>query len=107
MLRGCAVRPPLPAFISKRREVTSLLNACFTPRDIAERLGVSSATVINWIKQGKIDGFKVGHRWRVSQEAYKSFVTGCKGASTGKKYDSIVDMLYTAAKEAQRRLSNE
>jgi transposase len=34
-----------------------------TPRDLAQRQGVSICLVRNWLREGRIKGRKVGHRW--------------------------------------------
>ena len=37
-----------------------------TPPQIAQRLQVNERTVIQWLRNGKLRGFKIGKRWRVS-----------------------------------------
>jgi excisionase family DNA binding protein len=55
----------------------------FTVEDIAEELSVSVDTVRNWIKQGKLEAYKVGRDYRISREQFEKFMeerrTGRKG----------------------------
>jgi excisionase family DNA binding protein len=46
----------------------------YTTQQVAKTLGVSVPTVVNWVKQGRLDAHKTpgGHR-RISQEALESF----------------------------------
>ena len=46
----------------------------YSPREIAERFGVSNTAVNSWLQQGKLEGFRVGNRWRVRREAVFKFV---------------------------------
>ncbi|HHY76723.1 MAG TPA: helix-turn-helix domain-containing protein [Firmicutes bacterium] len=46
----------------------------FTPEQVAEILGLSKRTVISWLQQGKINGIKVGNRWRVREEDLDKFI---------------------------------
>lgn len=40
-----------------------------TASEAATLLGVSDQTVINWLKQGRIKGQKVGRTWAIPQTA--------------------------------------
>lgn len=47
----------------------------FNPQQVAERLGVSSRSVLRWIQSGKLEGQKLGPRqYRVSKEALDKFL---------------------------------
>lgn len=51
----------------------------FTPKQIAERLGVSSRSVLRWIQNGKLEGQKLGPRqYRVNMEALEKFLKQSK-----------------------------
>jgi excisionase family DNA binding protein len=56
----------------------------FTVEDIAEQLGVSVDTVRNWIKQGKLEAYRVGRDYRISREQFDKFM---EERRTGKKDD--------------------
>ena len=51
----------------------------FTPREIAERFGVSNTAVISWLTHGRLEGFRVGNLWKVKKEALLEFVERCSG----------------------------
>ena len=42
-----------------------------TPEEVAERLRLSVITVKKWLRQGKLQGVKVGKLWRVPEEEVK------------------------------------
>ncbi|HHY44929.1 MAG TPA: helix-turn-helix domain-containing protein [Firmicutes bacterium] len=46
----------------------------FTPEQVAQVLGLSKRTVISWLQQGKLNGIKVGNRWRVREEDLDKFI---------------------------------
>lgn len=55
----------------KNSENIPLLNS----KEIAEKLGVSSRSVLRWIQNGKLEGLKLGPRqYRVSLEALDKFL---------------------------------
>lgn len=45
-----------------------------TPEDVARFLGVHVETVKRLLRNGALDGFKVGKKWRVRSEALQRFV---------------------------------
>jgi len=49
------------------------LDGLLTPKDVAADLDVSYVTVINYLKQGHIEGFKVGGQWRIKPSELKRF----------------------------------
>lgn len=51
----------------------------FNPKQVAERLGVSSRSVLRWIQSGKLEGQKLGPRqYRVSKDALERFLIQSK-----------------------------
>lgn len=42
--------------------------------DLIEMLGVTRVTVIKYIREGKIKGFKIGNTWRVTEEAFLEYI---------------------------------
>lgn len=57
----------------------------YNPKQVAERLGVSSRSVLRWIQSGKLEGQKLGERqYRVSREALEKFLANTKEAVKGK-----------------------
>lgn len=51
----------------------------FNAQQVAERLGVSSRSVLRWIQSGKLEGQKLGPRqYRVSKDALDKFLNQAK-----------------------------
>lgn len=48
------------------------------PREVSEKLNVSRPTVLRWLRTGKLEGFRVGGRWRVTPEALADFLAAGK-----------------------------
>ena len=42
--------------------------------DLIDMLGVSRPTIIKYIKQKKIQAFKIGNSWRVTEEAFREYI---------------------------------
>lgn len=59
-------------------EVISL--ELLTPEEIAEQLHVSKATVLRWLRQGRLVGVRLGRRagWRVEKEDLTKFLESLK-----------------------------
>ncbi len=45
----------------------------YTCEEVAERYGVNTATVKEWIRNKKISAIKVGREYRISEDAVKEF----------------------------------
>lgn len=45
-----------------------------TVNQIAERLDVTPDSVYNWLRSGKLAGFKAGVLWRVTEEQLQAFL---------------------------------
>ncbi|MBO8183419.1 MAG: helix-turn-helix domain-containing protein [Archaeoglobus sp.] len=45
-----------------------------TPDEVAERLAMSSKTVKDWLRSGKLKGVKLGKFWRVRPEDLDEFI---------------------------------
>ncbi len=45
-----------------------------TPAQVAEHLQVNQATVTQWLREGRLRGFKIGKKWRVSVQDLTDFV---------------------------------
>lgn len=45
--------------------------------DVAKDLGVSRATILRWVRSGKLQGFfQIGKKFLVRREDYKQFIKG-------------------------------
>jgi excisionase family DNA binding protein len=82
---------------------TELPNDLVTPTEAGKLIGVTSKTIRNWIDTGKLAGFRVGGRRRVSRECVIGMVKpdGPKGkplvitkAEARKKAKHIEEVLY-------------
>lgn len=49
---------------------------CYNVPEVAAHWGVTSQTVYNLLRSGKLKGFKIGRDWRISEEAVHAFETG-------------------------------
>ncbi len=45
-----------------------------TPAQIADRLQVKERTVVQWLRIGRMRGFKVGKEWRISPDDLTAFL---------------------------------
>lgn len=45
-----------------------------TPEEIAEMLSVTTRTVCDWLRSGRLRGVKAGRLWRVSREDLDTFL---------------------------------
>lgn len=50
------------------------MKTVLTPDEVGKVLGLSRRTVISWLESGKLNGIKVGNRWRVKEEDLDRFV---------------------------------
>jgi len=50
------------------------LPTLYTPEEVAEKLRVSRRAVYEWLKSGKLNGFKAGQYWRVTEEDMTLFL---------------------------------
>ena len=46
----------------------------YTPKEVAEKFKIKKETVQKYIRQGKIEAFKVGREYRVTEEALQKYV---------------------------------
>lgn len=51
-----------------------MVEKAITPVQAAERLQVSVFTVQEWLRQGKLKGFKVGRLWRIREADLDNFI---------------------------------
>jgi excisionase family DNA binding protein len=45
-----------------------------TPDEIARKLRVKPETIMQWLRQRKLAGYKVGGLWRISKRDYAKFL---------------------------------
>lgn len=55
----------------------------FTPEEIAELLKMHAYSVTEWLRDGKLKGFKANTKWRVWREDLVKFVGGEENGDLG------------------------
>ena len=45
-----------------------------TPSNVASRLQVNERTVTQWLRKGRLRGFKIGKEWRISPDDLQAFL---------------------------------
>jgi len=58
-------------------------------------------TVQNWLKDGKLKGFKAGKEWRITESALNDFIVG----NTAKRKNEIMIVRREQPKEEKRSIS--
>jgi excisionase family DNA binding protein len=48
----------------------------FTAEQVAALLQLSPKTIKDWLRAGKLPGYKIGRAWRVRQEDLEAFIQG-------------------------------
>lgn len=46
----------------------------YTTKEVSERLKITPMSVTRFIKSGKLQGFRVGNQWRITQKALLEFI---------------------------------
>lgn len=49
------------------------LDELLTAQEAAKFLKVHVSTLVLWLRMGRIEGFKVGHNWRIYRSALERF----------------------------------
>ena len=52
----------------------SEITKSYTPKEVADLLGVSVFTIQELLREGRIKGFKLTSRWRISHEELERFI---------------------------------
>jgi excisionase family DNA binding protein len=63
-------------------EVPGVMDEILTVREVAEYLKLSRTTIWRWVKEGKLQAFKVGRSWRVHRSELER-ITGRDLRSAG------------------------
>lgn len=50
----------------------------YTLTEVEPILGVSHASLLRWVKDGKLKCNKVGGKWRITEEELRNFIAECK-----------------------------
>ena len=46
----------------------------YTPDEIAEKLKVSEQTIRRYLREKKLEGFKIGNNWRIKEKSFLDFI---------------------------------
>ena len=60
----------------ERKEVEAFTLELYSVSQVAAILNVSNRTIMNYIKQGRIKGAKIGGKWKFTREAIEKFAKG-------------------------------
>jgi excisionase family DNA binding protein len=55
-------------------EVEQSMNHVYTIAEVATHLKVSTRTVREWLRSGKLKGLKAGRLWRIREEELRAFL---------------------------------
>ncbi len=59
-----------------------------TPEEVSKLLKVDPATVRAWLRDGKLEGYKLaGGRWRISEEQLEAYLQDIRGGRVHDKKD--------------------
>lgn len=61
--------------MTERQETLSNFNL-YTLTEIEPVLGVTHRTLLQYVKDGKLQAVKIGGKWKVSEENLKKFING-------------------------------
>ena len=56
----------------------------YTPEEIAEKLKVSEQTIRRYLREEKMEGFKIGNSWRIKEKSFLEFIDN-QGSSKNKR----------------------
>jgi len=51
------------------------IDKLYTPEEAAEVLRVKTRTVMEWLRQSKLKGVKLGKLWRIKESELKAFIS--------------------------------
>lgn len=51
-----------------------VLEIVYTPKEVAEILKVSEQVIADELKMSKLEGFKVGRQWRITESSLKLYI---------------------------------
>jgi excisionase family DNA binding protein len=46
----------------------------YTPDEIAQKLKVSEQTIRRYLREKKLEGFKIGNNWRIKEKSFLDFI---------------------------------
>lgn len=46
----------------------------YTPEEIAKKLKVNEQTIRRYLREEKMEGFKIGNSWRIKEKSFLEFI---------------------------------
>ena len=68
---------------NKRSWYTERMSSLLTAETVAERLRVHPETVLKWLREGRMQGVRLGNRWRVRESQLEAFIESCESVEAG------------------------
>ncbi len=62
-----------------------------SPEEIAEQYNLKPGTVRLWIRQGKLKAVKLGHLWRIPDDALQKFLKQDQAEANKRMFNKWVD----------------
>ena len=50
------------------------MSEIYTPNEVAKKLKVSEQTIRRYLREGKLEGFKIGNNWRIKEQSFLKFI---------------------------------
>ena len=50
------------------------MSEIYTPNEVAKKLKVSEQTIRRYLREGKLEGFKIGNNWRIKEQSFLEFI---------------------------------
>jgi excisionase family DNA binding protein len=69
---GAKATPSVPP---ERKRMKEPHGTVYTPEQIAEQWRVTRSTVLQYLRAGKLKGFKVGRFWRIREHDLNAFIS--------------------------------
>jgi excisionase family DNA binding protein len=63
-----------PSMPPERRRRDEQTRRVYTPEQVAEQWAVTRETVLNYLRTGKLQGFKIGRFWRIRERDLNAFL---------------------------------
>jgi len=58
----------------------------YSVRELSEMLGITTATILTYIKSGRLKAQKIGGRWQIASDNLREFLTGNPAETKKKEY---------------------
>jgi len=59
-----------------------MVEALYTPAEVAEKCKVNVHTVLKWLRAGTLKGIKMAQHWRITDSDLQAYIDGLKAAGS-------------------------